>query len=195
MNAHALNFQASTGTLWIGLENGTIKVINNTGPENTHDFLFGNMVTQLTFNHAYDLLAVGFRSGTILLIDPNAYEVLETLPGHTAQVNDIKFSQNDRFLISGGYDRRNLLWNLEAIKEPPIVWNDHQSFVWAIGFAENENEIISGELFGTIKKYHLHMAGYADEMCNQVTRNLTTKEWETFVGNEIPQEKTCESTN
>lgn len=190
-NAYAMAFHPATNKLWTGLENGQLRELDSTGRELVIDLRPGDKITSLEFNYASTLLAVGFESGTILLFDPGSYEVVETLPGHTAHVSDIKFSSDDRFLISGAYDRRNLLWNMQRIKEPPIAWTDHESSVWAVGFAENQSEIIAGELNGAIRKYHLHMSGYAEEMCDQVTRNLTKKEWETFVRDDIPYEETC----
>ncbi|MCK5368180.1 MAG: hypothetical protein KAQ62_06490, partial [Cyclobacteriaceae bacterium] len=114
-----------------------------------------------------------------------------TLPGHTAQVANIKFSDDDKFLISGGYDRKNLIWNLNRIKEQPISLTDHDSFVWVVGFTPSGNEIISGELNGVMKMYNLEMKSYANNICDQVSRNLTVKEWETFVTNDIPYQITC----
>jgi WD40 repeat protein len=193
-NVHALALASSSNTLWAGLENGKIIQMNlNTSEKTEWEGRNGDMITQLIFNNAETTLAIGFESGTILLWDPQTFDVVETLPGHTAQVSDIKFSDEDRFLISGGYDRKNLLWNLERIKEPPITWTDQDSFVWAVGFAQGGNAIISGDLNGVIKIYQTEMKTYADRMCDQVSRNLTEKEWESFVRDDIPIEQTCKT--
>jgi len=192
MNVNALAFMSSSNMLWAGLENGNIIQFDlNSSEKIEWEGRSGDMITQLTLNHTESTLAIGFESGTILLLNPRTIEIVETLPGHTAQVADIKFSDNDRFLISGGYDSKNLLWNLEQIKEPPITWTDHDSFVRAVGFARGENAVISGELNGTIKIYQTAMKTYAERMCEQVTRNLTKKEWESFVRDDIPFENTC----
>ncbi len=194
-NVHALAFAPSSQMLWAGLVNGNIIQMDLSSNENTEFQVRGDMITQLTFNHTESILAIGFESGTILLLDPGTSEIVETLPGHTARVSDIKFSSDDRFLISGGYNRKNLLWNLDQIKEPPITWTDHESFVRAVGFAQGENAVITGELLGTIKIYQISMKTYADRMCDQVSRNLTNKEWESFVRDDIPYEQTCREEN
>ena len=151
----------------------------------------GDMITQLVFDHQFAFLAVGFESGTIQLLNADTFETLETLPGHTANVADIKFSDDDKFLISGGYDRKNFIWNLDRIKKQPISLTDHDSFVWAVGFTPSGNEVISGELNGVMKMYNLEMKFYTNNICNQVSRNLTIKEWGTFVSINIPYQITC----
>ena len=106
---------------------------------------------------------------------------------------DLEFSSDNRFLISGGYDRKNLLWNLRRIKEQPIVWNDHQSFVLAVSFTPDGRRVITGELNNTMKLYERDMASYANRMCSYVDRNLTEQEWASFIGENFNYQKTCKN--
>ena len=191
-NVYALALDSKTNILYAGLDDGKIRQMDlNTSEKTLWAGRSGDMITRMAFNHDHSIMAIGFESGTILLWDARTFEVIETLPGHTAQVADIKFSDDDHFLISGGYDSKNLLWNLDKIKESPITWTDHDSFVGAIGFAQGGKAVLSGELYGTIKLYQIAMKTYADQMCDQVSRNLTTKEWDSFVRDDIPLAQTC----
>jgi WD40 repeat protein len=192
-NIHAFT-QLPSGQLIIGLENGQVREMDQIGNNSTELFSQSNdPVTVIRPNQQNTQLAIGFESGSIQLWDLIKNEIIQTLPGHTAHVADIQFSSDDQFLISGGYDRKNLLWNLRRIKEQPIVWNDHESFVLAVSFTPGVRKIITGELNGTMKIYERNMAIYANRMCSYVKRNLTEQEWASFIGENFSYEKTCKS--
>lgn len=184
----------------VGLENGKVYIIpskENTSKNILHEGT-GDPVTALQINEAGTLLALGFKSGAIQLVSMRRqnrfdFSSARTLPGHNARVSALKFSKDGRFLISAGYDRKNFLWNLENTKEPPIAWTDHDSFVLSASFLPSGNEIITGEIDKTIKKYLIDMSGYADKMCGQVNRNLMPSEWSNFVRDDIAYRKTCEN--
>ena len=194
--AYAMAINKELNMLVIGTEDGWIYNLDLSSLETTKVLQRkGDMVTQLEFDHHFHHLAVGYESGTIQLLAPLSLEIIETLPGHTARVADIKYSKNDQFLISGGYDRKNFIWNLNRIKEPPVSLTDHDSFVMAVEFTPNGNEIICGELNGVIKRYQLNMRFYADQLCNILPRNLTEKEWLSFVPDNVPYRITCINKN
>lgn len=155
----------------------------------------GDPIAQLRYNNEGNKLAIGYESGSIQLVDVVSGDLgftnALTLPGHTAIVSDIKFSSDDRFLISGGYDRKNFLWNLADTGEPPISWIDHEFFVLAVDFSPSGKEIITGEIGNAIKRYVIDMSVYASSMCDQVDRNLTLLEWQNFVREDIAYVKTC----
>lgn len=191
-DAHAIAFSRKGNVLVLGLKTGMIHELSTaTMQDREIGGRFGDMVTCLVFNHDNSMLAVGYESGTIQLLNADQFQLLETLPGHTAHVTDIKFSDDDKLLISGSYDRRSLIWNLAKIKEQPISLTDHDSFVWAVGFSPSGKEVISGELNGTMRKYNVEMDRYANQLCDQVSRNMTKKEWQTFVRDDIPYKTTC----
>jgi WD40 repeat protein len=183
----------------IGLENGKVYSIVNgkNGYKNIVHEGTGDPVTALRINEGGTLLAVGFKSGSIQLVpisgaDKFDFSSAVTLPGHTARVSELKFSKGDQFLVSAGYDRKNLLWSLKNTKEPPITWSDHDSFVLSVSVLPSGNDVATGEIDKTIKRYRIDMSGYAEKMCGQVNRNLTPSEWSNFVRDDIAYRKTCE---
>jgi WD40 repeat protein len=182
----------------IALENGKVYSIGKNGDKTIVSEGTGDIVTALRINEAGTLLALGFKSGSIQLVpisgrDEFDFSSVATLPGHTARVSDLKFSKDGRFLVSAGYDRKNLLWSLKNIKEPPITWSDHESFVLSVAFLPSGNELATGEIDQTIKKYRIDMIAYAEKMCGQVDRNLIPSEWSNFVRDDVAYRKTCES--
>lgn len=194
----SLDMNPLTNSLIVGLENGRIyKLANEVNASKS--LLYESKddpITAITINHEGSLMAIGYESGSIQLIesgnDPEFdFSSAQTLPGHTAEVTDIKFSGDGQFLVSAGYDRKNFLWNLDNIKEPPIAWTDHESFVLAVAVLPSGNDIITGEINNTIRKYSIGMSDYADKMCEQVNRNLTRAEWINFVREDISYRNTC----
>jgi WD40 repeat protein/energy-coupling factor transporter ATP-binding protein EcfA2 len=184
----------------IALENGKVYSIANgkNGYKNIVHEGTGDPVTALRINERGTLLALGFKSGSVQLVaisgrDKFDFSSAVTLPGHTARVSELKFSKDGRFLVSAGYDRKNLLWSLKNTKEPPITWSDHDSFVLSVVVLPSGNEVATGEIDKTIKKYRIDMDGYAEKMCAQVDRNLLPSEWSNFVRDDIAYRKTCEN--
>jgi WD40 repeat protein len=184
----------------IALENGKVYSIANgkNGYKNIVHEGTGDPVTALRINERGTLLALGFKSGSVQLVaisgrDKFDFSSAVTLPGHTARVSELKFSKDGRFLVSAGYDRKNLLWSLKNTKEPPITWSDHDSFVLSVSVLPSGNEVATGEIDKTIKKYRIDMSEYAEKMCGQVDRNLLPSEWSNFVRDDIAYRKTCEN--
>lgn len=152
-------------------------------------------VSVLALSSDMNMVAAGFESGTIQLIilDKDSTR-FQTLPGHTAKVADIKFSTDGAYLISGGYDRRSFLWNLNDLNRQPIKWDDSESFVLSVCMTTDNDRILTGQLNKTIKWYERDMDLYAKQICGFVDRNLTSMEWASFVGNQYTYVETCRIT-
>ncbi|MFN0123024.1 MAG: protein kinase domain-containing protein [Blastocatellia bacterium] len=66
------------------------------------------------------LLAVGFHKGAVRLFDTATGRLVNTLGGHTSQVNHLTFSHDGAKLITGGYDASFILHDL-ATGAPDVV--------------------------------------------------------------------------
>jgi hypothetical protein len=113
------------------------------------------------------------------------------LSGHDARINDLKFSPDDSRLASASYDGKIQLWDTQNLNDQPIVLEDHSSWVWSMAFSPDNKYLISGCVDRLIRKYPTHAYEMATDMCQRVTRNISQREWDAFVGPDIPYRKTC----
>jgi WD40 repeat protein len=129
--------------------------------------------------------------GTVRLFDAKTKNEIVALSGHDARINDLKFSPNDNRLASASYDGKIQLWNTENYNDQPIVLEDHTSWVWSMAFSPDSKYLISGCVDRLIRKYPTYAYEMASDMCQRITRNIDKKEWDAYVGPDIPYRKTC----
>jgi WD40 repeat protein len=147
----------------------------------------------VAISHDGGLIASGDLSGTVNIYDARSGEKskIQSLSGHDARINDLRFSPNDQRLASASYDGRIQLWDVDNFNDQPIVLEDHSSWVWAMAFSPDSKYLISGCVDRLIRKYPTHAYEMAQEMCSKVSRNISKKEWDAYVGEDIPYRKTC----
>ncbi|RKU27711.1 hypothetical protein C6497_10840 [Candidatus Poribacteria bacterium] len=74
-----------------------------------------NFSDNMLFSPDNTILIVGFWSGKIELWDVPTGDLLTILDGHSLSIDDMKFSQDNKTLVSGG-DGTILLWDWEKIR-------------------------------------------------------------------------------
>ena len=119
-------------------------------------------------------------------------ELINTLEGQAARISQLKFSEDDKMLASASYDGSVVLWRTDQFNASPLVLSDHETRVHSIIFSQNGNELLTGSKEGLIKSWYTSPEFMAEEICNDLKRNLTPKEWVKYVAEDISYEKTCE---
>ncbi|KAH8094366.1 hypothetical protein JL720_4363 [Aureococcus anophagefferens] len=101
--ATALTYSEPSGaSLVVGLEDGTVHFLDAESLDDAHGFeaLRETAVTALAFSPDGDLLAVGARSGKVLLFDPRrTAKPLASLSGHHAAVEALDFGVEGSGLV------------------------------------------------------------------------------------------------
>jgi WD40 repeat protein len=178
-----------------GTESGQLIkfMMNGEAPEEIIDEDPQNPIYAVAISHDGGVIASGDLSGTVHLYDARSSEKskFQSLSGHDARINDLKFSPNDERLASASYDGRIQLWDTKNFNDQPIVLEDHTSWVWAMAFSPDNKYLISGCVDRLIRKYPTHAYEMAQAMCGKVSRNISKKEWDAYVGEDIPYRKTC----
>ena len=154
-------------------------------------------VKDLRFSSSGRFLAIGgfdFNNGygyvTLWdMVDKN--QVGLDLGGFTSPVTEVKFSQDEKYIAAASNDRTVRIWRMDRLNELPLVLDDARDWIWSIEFDPNGNFIMTASADGLIRKYPLTMDEMANEFCNLLDRNLTEKEWNFFIGSEIPWQETC----
>ena len=73
----------------------------------------------------------------------------------------------------------------------PIIINRHDSWVMAVAFSPDGKYIVSSTEDGNIYFWPTHAVYMAEQMCGKITRNLTQREWDTYIGYDIDPQPTC----
>ena len=96
-----------------------------------------------------DLVAVGFESGNITILDGITGICTSALSSHTQDVNSLAFSLDGTFLVSGSDDKTVILWDIQTggvIK----TFHGHIRIVWSVSISPDCTTIASGSSDHTI---------------------------------------------
>ena len=146
----------------------------------------------MSFSNNGQYAAFGFNTGRLVLWDVNRGRVVTLLAGHKAAITSINFDPKDEFLITASYDRTARIWKLDQLQELPIILSDHLTWLLSADFSSDSRQVITGEFGKTLKVYPVDMTSLTKGLCRQIGRNMTEKEWQNFVGEDIEYKKTCE---
>ncbi|MGE0590341.1 MAG: High-affnity carbon uptake protein Hat/HatR [Cyclobacteriaceae bacterium] len=179
-------------------ENGTLYIwdIRN-GYEETAIKVSGNPLSAVAFSPKGQIIVTGDITGLIRLVSGGI--VTRDLSGHTGTIERIRFNHAGTFMASSSKDFKVRLWNFNNLKEQPIVLSDHD-WVWDVAFSPDDEQLIAGinsvkENIGStdhpIHAWPTKIETMSDYLCGMVDRNLTKDEWDIYVGEDLPYEKTC----
>lgn len=107
------------------------------------------------------LLAAGGTDNKIYVWELSSGSLVQTLQGHTAAVSDIAFNPTcpnvllncDAGLVSGGFDNRVRLWNVETGNSE--ILNGHVNPVVSVAFNPNGRSITSGSYNGSLAEWNV----------------------------------------
>ena len=138
-------------------------------------------------------LALGDVNGSLKLLPIYSPEEVMELIGHTSWITDVDFSNNNQFLASASKDKTVLLWSLNSLKEPPITLSDHPDWVWQISFTSNDDYLMAATQDKVIRTWPTNLDIMGNKICDKVDRNMSQEEWDLYVGEDLPYQKTCEN--
>ncbi len=161
----------------------------------------GKNIKVVRFNPDNNILALGDVNGNVELWDVSLRKKISEVKAHTAQVNDIQFNKLLKQMATASNDHTVKIFNIKDITdltEPPITFaDDHQQFVMVIQFSPDGQLIVSGSYDDSenLVSRPAHVDNLVNDICTSVSRNMTQDEWNTYVGRDIPLEKTCSEKN
>ncbi|AYB34539.1 High-affnity carbon uptake protein Hat/HatR [Chryseolinea soli] len=189
------NFLAGAG------ENGSLYVwdIRNNYTVAEHKNL-GQHLTAVCFAPEGRRIVVGDNTGVVTLFDNQSNLVLRVLSGHTSVIEQIQFNHAGKFMATASKDKTVRLWNVDRLKEQPIVFSDHKDWVWGAAFTPDDEQLLAcvhssietvKGVEHTIHAWPTKIPTMANILCGSVKRNINKDEWEIFVGDDLKYEKTC----
>jgi ribosomal RNA-processing protein 9 len=113
--------------------------------------------------------------------------------GHTASILAVAASQDGKFVVTGGLDRRIVVWDASTMKALRM-WNHHRDAVTGLAFRRGTNQVYSSSKDRTIKVWDLDTGSYiqtlfghqegaedisalAQERCLSVSGDRTARLW------------------
>ena len=107
---------------------------------------------------------------------------------HTAEITDIIFSPDGKYLATASIDRSAKIWDLATGKEVARILR--QSPIQHLVFTQDSKKLVTLTDDGVVQIQPWQASVLVAEACTRLTRNLTWQEWNEQVGNQ-PYEKTC----
>jgi WD40 repeat protein len=102
-------------------------------------------------------------------------------------------------MATSSKDKSVRLWNMNLLKEPPIVLRDHSDWVWSATFTPNDEQLLASvhsstetlkDVEHTIRAWPTKILTMSDILCGYVRRNINKEEWDNYAGG-LDYESTC----
>lgn len=151
----------------------------------------GVPVHAVTFSPDNKFLAIGDEQGVIKIWDLKLSRVDHEFTGQKGRISDLEYSKNGKLLASASLDQTIHMWVTSEIDELPIKMTDNDAYVWDIAFSPNSDYLIAACGDGDLRIWPTNPELIAENMCNELSRNMSEDEWKTYVGNDIGFHNTC----
>lgn len=152
-----------------------------------------NDLTSIKYSDNGRMLAIGNIKGTVRILNAETGNIVTSLTGHTAMVNQISFNHLGDKLATASFDHTVRIWDLDNLYNQPIVLDDHEDWVWSVAFSKNDDYLFAGCRDNLVRAWVMDINKLATAICENQTinRNLNDKEWETYVADDVEMECTC----
>lgn len=152
-------------------------------------------IEALVFSPDDTILASGGQDHVVRLWNvANRRQIGEPLHGHGNIVRGVAFSPDGKLLASASWDGTARLWDV-ATRQPigsPMKspQSDFAGNMWDVAFL-SPNLLATAHTDGSILVWDINPESWAARVCRLANRNLSPKEWQQYVGSEVPYHRTC----
>ena len=155
-------------------------------------------LTAVAFSPDGTQLIVGNERGRVW-ITVNGM-VIRELTGHTSAIEEIKYNHAGNFMATASKDYSIRLWNVKQLNQAPTLLSEHD-WVWSVAFSPDDEQLMAGihsvqetvvgKVDQTIHAYPTKIKTMSGLLCGYANRNMNAEEWNSYVGEDLPYEKTC----
>ena len=120
-------------------------------------------------------IAVGNEDGVIYVGEllGNDFKFTRSLSGQKSRINSIEFSPDGKLLATASLEGTVQLWVMSQIdKMLPVVFKDHDDYVWDIAFSPDSDYLLAGTKDGEIKLWPTRPDFMAQDICKYLIRNM-----------------------
>lgn len=187
-----ISFNPKTNAIGLATEYNGVLVLDAQG-KNVGSLNFDeHKIYSLAFSNDGRHLAGGCSDGKILLWDLiNPDRLPKRLNAHESGINALKFSPENETLASAGADGIINLWAISSVSTEPRRLVGHNTYVWDIEFSSDGNFILSSGSDNNIRRWQINADQMSDKLCSEIKRDLTSEEWERYVGTDVDFIKVC----
>lgn len=142
-------------------------------------------------------VVIGDLNGLVKYINMSNASSVKPLSGHTSGIEQIVFNHSGTFMATASNDKTVRLWNLDKLREQPIVLHGHADWVRTAVYSADDEQLLAGMHSNaenpqeTIHAWPTKIETMSELLCNYLTRNFTEDEWATYVDEQLLYEKTC----
>lgn len=154
----------------------------------------GKRALSLAISPDNKMLAVGYNNGLVELYDLETLKLITPInnAGDIA-IDFITIDKKSEMMAVANADGVVKVYRLHDLNLQPITIKDHDKKIQAIEFHED------GRVFALcrdnqVRYWETDINKLAKDMCNNLSRNLTSEEWVREVGDKIPYDETCNPT-
>lgn len=155
-------------------------------------------LTAVAFSPDGTQLIVGNERGRIWITINGI--VNRELTGHTSAIEEIKYNHSGNFMATASKDYSIRLWNIRQLNQAPTLLSEHD-WVWSVAFSPDDEQLMAGihsvqetvvgKVDQTIHAYPTKIKTMSGLLCGYTERNMSQEEWNSYVGEDLPYEKTC----
>ncbi len=149
-----------------------------------------NQVSAVCFSNDGTVLVSGDQHGNVKIWFVERRDLIQTLRGHVALIEDVEYSPDDSQLASVGRDGTIQIWETSNLFDQPIVIKDSEGWVYSVAFSQDGKHFITGSS-GSLVARPTRSTDMAVNMCSLIDRNFSTIEWDNYVGEDIDYVETC----
>ena len=183
------------GVLMLATSDNKVRLLSDVKTKSTQLLVGdqGSRVNTLAYDPHQQLLATGSKDGTFRLWQMTAFDKPATLQRSLKYqtIYSVAFGPEGKEVIAVGKDGKVRLWNLERDNADAQLLDGPGKNVYSVAFSPDGKWFAAGGSDQTVKLWP-RTKWLAEIVCQQVTRNLTQKEWAEYVGADIDYEKTCD---
>lgn len=101
-------------------------------------------------------IAIGFSDHTVRIYDSTNYQLKQTLTGHTNSVFVVKYTPDQRYLVSGGRDAHLRIWDVEKNYQLTQSIVAHMYAINHLGFSPDGRYFATGSMDKSVKIWDTH---------------------------------------
>jgi WD40 repeat protein len=160
----------------------------------TFNEISGTPLSNIDFSDDGTLIASGGADGRIRIWDVGTRRILgEPLDDRSGAVMAVRFSPNGSMLATGTVRGTVQLWDV-ASRQPFGAPLQTFGSVSTMAFSHDGRYLAWGALSGYILIANVSLTSQVARLCALANRDLTTAEWEQYVGSAAPYHVTCSNT-
>ena len=101
-------------------------------------------------------IAIGFSDHTVRIYDATNYQLKQTLSGHTNSVFVVRYTHNQRYLVSGGRDAHLRIWDVDKNYQLTESIVAHMYAINHLDFSPDGQYFATGSMDKSVKIWDAH---------------------------------------